>query len=571
MSSVLRCLPLLLTSLVLSSCASLAPVEEEPVSAYGAFLAARYAGANRDAEGAASYYAEALDRAPGNAVLADRTFITTLLAGDLDAASGFAEAARAAGDPSRLASIYGASDQIAQRRYAGAIDTLVSAPSFGPFNAFFADLLLHWSLMGDDRPDEALIAARRLAAPGYLEPFVALHRAMLAEAAGDMEAADEDYRAAIYASPFQRMVTTLYGGFLEREQRPLEAAVLYRAYLQSQPLDESVNAALARAESGGRPPAALRINEGAGLSLFGPAASLAAQADMDLTVLYLRMVQRLYPDYAPNRMLLGETLQRIRLPEVALDEYAAVPRGPYWLGAQIDLIWLTARLDRIEAATLMAQSLIAETGEDEARLMLADLYRVQARCGEAAELYGSVIENQASTGQAGDWRYHYFRASCLYIEDRLEEAEIEYLAALELGPDEPQILNDLGYLWIEQGIRFDEAFIMVERAAALEPEEGHIIDSLGWAYYQAGDYERAVTELERAAELAPGNTTANFHLGDAYWQVGRRLEARFQWERALGLDPDEAERIALEDRLANGLQAEEDAGLAEHASGSALP
>lgn len=559
-----RILPFILGPLVLISCAS---VPQDEPSAYGAFLAARYAGSNRDAQGAATYYAEALNRAPGSAVLADRAYIAALLAGDMDGAARHAQTAIAAGDVSRLASLYRASDLVSQGRYQAASTVLLDAPDFGPFNAFMADMIMQWALMGAGESEHARRAAERQASPGYLEPFVMLHRAMLADVDGDAQAANTNYQRAVMTSPFQRMVTQLYGAFLEREGRRDDAEALYRRYLNATPDDAVIAPALDRVLAGGRPPRRIRVAEGAALSVFGPSASLAAQADMDLTVLYLRMIQRLYPGYAPNRLLLGETLQRIRLPEVALVEYEAVPRGPHWLGAQIDLIWLMARLDQLEEATIRAQALIADSGDDEARLMLADLYRVQARCADATDLYATVISNREAAGLPGDWRYHYFRASCFYVIGEVDAAEREYVAALELGPDEAQVLNDLGYLWIENGERIDEAFAMVERAALLQPDHGHIIDSLGWAYYQLGDYERAVQELERAAELEPGNATANFHLGDAYWQVGRRLEARFQWQRALTLEPDEDEREALEDRLANGLPPVEETEMAEHASG----
>lgn len=568
MKLLARMMCVVAAGLSLTSCQT---VPEEPQSAYGAFLAARYAGANRDAQGAADYYAEALQRAPGNAILSDRAFITALLAGELDAAVGFADAAIAVGDPSRLAALYRASDLIAERRFARARTVLESAPDFGPYNALMADLLMHWALAGEGQIDAARDAARRLASPGYLDSFIALHRALLADTAGDRAAAEEAFQAAIFSSPFQRMVTELYGGFLERQGDREQARLLYETYLRNAPGDEVITAELARLSAGGRAPQQPDIAESAALILFGPSASLAAQADMDMTVLYLRMIQRLYPEYHPNRLLLGETLQRIRLPEVALQEYAAVPPGPHWMGAQVDLIWLTARLDRMDDAVAQAEALVEASNGDEARLILADLYRVQARCADAIPLYGEVIANRQAQDALIDWRYPYFRASCQFVLGDLPAAETDYLMALELGPDEPQVLNDLGYLWLEKGVRLDEAYDMVLRASQLEPDQGHIIDSLGWAYYTMGDFENAVIQLERAVSLSPGNATANFHLGDAYWQVGRQLESRFQWERALTLEPSESERAALEDRLANGLMTEAETEFAENASGSANP
>ena len=119
-----------------------------------------------------------------------------------------------------------------------------------------------------------------------------------------------------------------------------------------------------------------------------------------------------------------------------------------------------------------------------------------------------------------------------------------------ISPNEAEVLNYLGYMWVIRDMNIAEAFDMIERAATISPDQGHIIDSLGWAHYVRGNYELAVQHLERAVELSPEAPTINYHLGDAYWQVGRELEARFQWERALGLDPDEDERVGLMARLA---------------------
>lgn len=559
---------IVLASGLLSACVS---VPDDEPSVYGAFLAARYAREHRDADGAASYYAAALDQLPGDVTLADQAYITSLLAGHMDDAARYARESVEMGDPSRLASLYLSADLISKRRYEEAVDVLDTAPPYGPFNAFIAEIFLHWALVGEGRSEIALTQARRMTAHGQLLPFIAFHRAMLEEAAGDLEAADQGYRAAVFGSAFPRMTTQIYGGFLQRQGERENARALYQEYLATVPADPVIAEALQRLEAGARPMRRPTPAEAAALAAFGPAASLAAQTDMDLIALYLRMIQQLDPDMHANRILLGEVLQRINLPDAALAEYATVPEGPLYVPAQVDLIWLTARLNRMQQATSMARGLLAQTGDNEARLILADLLRVNGGCGEAAGLYADVIANKVEAGVRPDWRYHYFRASCLFLEGDDEAAEGEYLHALAAGPDQAQVLNDLGYLWIDRGERLDEAFSMVARAAELEPEAGHIIDSLGWAHYRLGNYEAAVLTLERAAALSPGSATVNFHLGDAYWQVGRRLEARFQWQRALDLEVDEDEREALLERLEHGLPAVEAVEYVESAQQPAIP
>ena len=550
MTSFMRALPFLLAATVLTSCAT-SPAEDD-VTAYGAFLAARYAGVNRDAQGAADYYVEALDRLPGNAVLTDRAFITSVIAGDLDRASRLAVEASASGDPSRLATLYHASDLIAGRQYARALDTLQGGPDYGPYNTFFSSVLRQWALMGEGRDDEAIEEASAMQAPGFLSAHLWLHKAMLFDVAGETEAAEASYRSAVFGSTFRRLATEMYGSFLVRQGRRADAVALYDTYLRDDPGEASILAARHLAAGSGRAPRRPGIPGLAARAVLGPTADLSAQADMDLTVIYMRMVQRLDPDLAPLHVALAGTLDRIGLHDLALAEYAMVPQGPFRLGADVDRIVLMATLGRMSEAYDAARALAETSGEPEAILLYADLARIHGDCATAVGLYGQAIGINRERGLPEDWRYHYFQASCEVETGNWPAAEAAYREALDVAPNQPTVLNDLGYLWLERGEHVEEAFEMVTQAAQTDPDNGSFVDSLGWAYYLLGHYELAVQELERAAELSPGSPTVNLHLGDAYWQVGRHLEAGFQWQRAADLNPTPQQAEALAERLANG-------------------
>ncbi|MEC8793454.1 MAG: tetratricopeptide repeat protein, partial [Pseudomonadota bacterium] len=134
-------------------------------------------------------------------------------------------------------------------------------------------------------------------------------------------------------------------------------------------------------------------------------------------------------------------------------------------------------------------------------------------------------------------------------------AEADFLTALKLRPDQPYVMNYLGYSWTEQGRHLQRAKKMIRKAAELRPRDGYIIDSLGWIHYQQGAFKAAVTHLERAVELRPADPVINDHLGDAYWRAGRRQEARYQWRRVLLLAPSPELRRALERKLTAGLPA----------------
>ena len=156
-------------------------------------------------------------------------------------------------------------------------------------------------------------------------------------------------------------------------------------------------------------------------------------------------------------------------------------------------------------------------------------------------------------GDAADWKLLYMRAVDYEESGRWSEAERDLQIALKKRPDEPELLNFLGYSWIDRGVRLQEAMAMVAKAVDLQPQSGAMIDSLGWGYFRMGNYPAAVDQLEKAIVLEPGDPDVNNHLGDAYWKVGRKVEADFQWRRVLTLDPTPKLKAEVEAKLAAGL------------------
>jgi tetratricopeptide (TPR) repeat protein len=546
-----------LAALIVGACQTTSGTPDSPISgaedpgpsAYGAFLAGRFAGTARDADGATDYYATAWEQSPDSAILAERTFLSSVLSGDVDRAVEAGRVSASSGDETRLAGLYLAADAIAQRDYAAA-EAWLDTEQLGPFNEFIAELLQDWARAGQGDVASALERARNTSVPGYAAAYLTLQRALLADYAGEDIAADAAYQAAVSESPFTRITIALYGDFLLRQRRREEAVALYDGYLRQQPLERSITEMRRIATETRRIPSRPSVSEFAARALFGPSAALASQADIDLSVVYLRMTQRLDADYAPAIVLLAGSLERTGLIDAAIEAYDAVPEGPFRLPARIDRIWLQAQQGDLEPALAEARSLYERHEAVEAQLVYADLLRASGEYSMAAEIYSQALAIREEQGLVPDWRYYYFRAISYEQTDRWALAEADFRSALEISPDEPEVLNYLGYMWVIRGEHIAEAFEMIERAAELAPEQGHILDSLGWAHYARGNYDQAVFWLEQAVEYSPEAPTINYHLGDAYWQVGRQLEARFQWERALTMDPDEDERVGLMARLA---------------------
>lgn len=183
---------------------------------------------------------------------------------------------------------------------------------------------------------------------------------------------------------------------------------------------------------------------------------------------------------------------------------------------------------------------------------MGDLLRGKERFAEAVVAYDKAMARIGAV-EPRHWALLYSRGIALERSKQWPRAEADFLKALELNPDQPYVLNYLGYSWVEHGIHLDKALTMIETAVKLRPEDGYIVDSMGWVLFRLGRYAEAVPHLERAVELRPSDPTINDHLGDAYWRVGRENEARFQWDRALVLKPSPEEAREIQTKLKRGL------------------
>ncbi|MGZ5986000.1 MAG: tetratricopeptide repeat protein, partial [Caulobacteraceae bacterium] len=190
---------------------------------------------------------------------------------------------------------------------------------------------------------------------------------------------------------------------------------------------------------------------------------------------------------------------------------------------------------------------------------IADLYRAAGRFPDAVAVLDKLI---AADPSAADWAIYYERGTSLDRSGRWPEAEKDLQKALTLRPDQPDVLNYLGYSWVTRGERLPQAIAMLQKAYLAQPNSGEIADSLGWAYYNMGDFKQAVQRLERAVALEPVNPEINDHLGDAYWRAGRKTEAQYQWSRVLSLKPNADLKTAVERKLSAGLEAKPPAAVA---------
>ena len=250
---------------------------------------------------------------------------------------------------------------------------------------------------------------------------------------------------------------------------------------------------------------------------------------------------------------LADVYERLKQGEQAIRVYELVPEAsPLRDNSDVQIGLLLEGEGKTEEALKHLKAIVDERPQDpEAVLALANLQRSRKQFAESAVTYTRAL--LLSDGARSDWSTYYFRGIAFERSKRWAQAEADFRKALELFPDQPLVLNYLGYSWVDQGLNLSEAFKMLRRAVELRPTDGYIIDSLGWAYYRLGQYPEAVRELEKAIELKPADPVINDHLGDAYWRVGRKLEAKFQWNHARDLNPEPEDLEKILPKIEAGL------------------
>ncbi|MFN4310336.1 MAG: tetratricopeptide repeat protein [Ferrovibrio sp.] len=526
-------------------------------SPYGNFLAARHARETNDTRAAADYYLRALREDPSSALLNQGAFVALLADGRVAEAVPLIPALRQLNPGEYLPRMTQASAMMLARDYDGVLRLVSDGPNNG-IHAAFNPLLAAFAHAGKGEADQAVASLQKLERHPLLGGVHAHLRPLLLDLLNQAEPTEAAYREAIEGRerPGTRLVDG-YARFLERNGRSAEARRLLDQQLVLNPDNPVLLHGLRRLDTKRSAPTEPLVGnavDGLAEALFASASAFGRSDGGELAELHLQLALFLRPDLDDARMLLGDIYETRERWEQALAMYGRVsPASAYVESAQLRQAWCINELGRGEDAVRMLRRM-ANTAPDSSRaiLTLADLHRQMERWSEAAEEYTEGLKRIKQI-EPRHWAIFFGRGVAYERSKQWNKAEPDMLKALELQPDNPLVLNYLGYSWVDMNVHVERATKMIERAVALRPNDGAIVDSLGWALYRQGRFEEAVVQLERAVELKGGDPVITDHLGDAYWRVGRREEARFQWRRALGLKPEQDLAVQVQRKIEQGL------------------
>ena len=528
----------------------------------GAFLAARTADVDQDFKTAITLYQKALEFDTANVEIRQRLMIAQLLSGDFNAGAKIADSLKGDSSVERVTTIIRALAAIKNKEFSGA-EKVLKYTGPNDLDRMVNTLLTAWARAGAGKSKEALSLVNGMKGPGWISIFQKYHAGAIALVAGNTEAARKSLNDAVAdreggataTDTYMRAVMALarLEANVGNKQKALDTIAVGDTfapnYAPLKALRESI-------ERGEKPQQQVQTPiEGAAAVMFSIAGALNREGAEEIVTLYLQTSRALDPKSADTLILLGGLAEAQKQPDRAIAFYREVPLdSPMHRISELQLGLTLAQTDKVDEARKHLKSLLDSDPSDIRSYLAYGSVLSDAKDYKAmAANYDKAVEVIGAVPKKSDWTIFFQRAIAYERLKQWDKAEPNFKRALELNPEQPQVLNYLGYSWVDKNMNLDQAIDMIRRAVELRPNDGYIVDSLGWAHFRLGAFDEAVEELERAIELRAGDPTINDHLGDAYWRVGRKIEAVYQWNRALIGESEEVDKSKVKEKIANGL------------------
>jgi len=526
-------------------------------SLLGSYMAGRLARSHHDTASAVTFYRRALERDPFDPQVAENSFMAEAGEGNFVRATALAKRMLTNQPTHRLAHMWLATAAMKERQFGAANEHLIKSAGGGPIGDLTATLARSWVRLAEGNSTGALDVLRNFRIAEAAQNYVRYHRALVSDLAGRRADAAREFEAVFRQDPRTPRLALAYaqhaasGGDVKLA-RSIIKDHLDKAGGEAQPMIRALQAQLQ-----GNEVVRLLIEspeQGYAEVFYGLGEALASEGGVSLASIYLQISLMLRSDSAFTLAALANVHELTKRYDAAIDTYNRIPPNtPLQDAIEVRKAVNLNLQEKVDEAKVLLEKQAQRTPDDVRPLVtLGDIMRSHKRYAEAVDYYNRVIA-LTPRPENKHWTYWYARGTSHERLKNWPAAEADLLRALQLAPDQPLVLNYLGYSWIDQNRNLKQGMAMIEKAVAAKPDDGYIVDSLGWAHYRLGNYREAVRHLERAVELRPEDPVLNDHLGDALWRVGREREARFQWDQALSLKPEPEDEVKIKQKLQNGL------------------
>jgi tetratricopeptide (TPR) repeat protein len=522
------------TALLLAAAPLFAAGHAARAADYGAYLSAQYAASQGNMDQAASGILQALGADPDNIALQRDAFGLSLLAGRPDAVR------LAPSLPTNPIALLLLADKQAQAGNWQAAELAYAELPHDNLLDAVKPLLLAWAQQAQGHTDKALDSLQAGIEGGHLSTFYVLHAALIADVAHrDGEAARfYDQVAKTAGEPNVRLAQFLASWQARSGQVSAARATIVGLADGSPDMAIAIPGLLADIGK----PQVVDAKQGIAEVYVGIAGALRRDDKSSLPGMVLQLALQMQPDLTEAHLVEAEMAG-------AKQQYAEVARilsqipanDPLAAVVQMHLADVDGRIGKTGEALALLDRLAAEHPDrPDPLIQKGDLLTGQQHYDQAVDAYTKAMARVPHPGKA-DWFLYYARGAAYERSHMWMQSEADMQEALKLYPEQPVVLNFLGFSWADQNRNLGQAHEMIQKALDQRPNDGEIVDSLGWVLLRQGDAHQAVKVLEKAAEMMPVDPTVTGHLGDAYWDAGRRLEAEDQWRRALVLSPEPAE------------------------------
>jgi tetratricopeptide (TPR) repeat protein len=516
--------------------------EEESPGFAGSYLSGRFAKDNGDVGSAIYYLKRVHAEKPANLDIARQLQGLLLLKGETEDATVLAADIHKIDRKDALSNLLLALKAIRQNESQKALELLETSSETGRVQ-LWEPLITAWLDVENKQLDKALTISQLNLDAGRIMPLVNYHLALINSEADFKHEAAENFKKAIDnpKDPPDRIMGQMLT-FYEKNGKPELLRPLVEAYRESHP-DKKEGV-----------PLIVNMRDGVAEILYTMGGIMLSAGMSNDAAIYQQLALYIKPEFPEAALTLADSYSDLRQFDRANQYYEMIaPDSAYYKKAQLHVAINYERIGELDKAIAILDSLNSKYPNSiEALVTKADFLRIHSRFEEAVKVYTLAL-NQAGEIKNAYWPVYFARGSCYERLGRWNDAEADLQQALELKPDQPDVLNYLAYGWLERNQNMTQARDMIETAFKARPDDAEIVDSMGWALYLNGEYASAARYLEKAVELLPGDPTVNDHLGDVYWRIGRKTEARFQWERSLTFSPDEKLFKRLNQKLKEGL------------------
>ena len=528
-------------------------------SLLGSYIAGRIARGQNDTASAADYYERALTRDAGNAALIEQSILMDATEGRFERAIKLSAQLVEEQPTHRMARLMLGLQEAKADRWAQAGEHFKASAS-SPMGELTSALARAWMLAAQGNTKAAIDLLDGVKQAEWAQFYIRYHKALIFDLAGR----SQDARAI-----FERIFRT--------EAKVLRVAIAYAHHASAagdQKLARSIIDEHIKKSTATPHPSAIALAEtlkgNARLPLLiekpidglaevlyglGEALSTEGNAGVGIGAVYLQMAIYLKPQQPFALAALANVYETMKRYDAAIATYDRIPKNtPLQSAIDIRKALNLNQLERVDEARVLLEELARQDPKDVRPLdALGGILRGHKRFQEAVDIYTRIINSLGPKPEKKHWTYFYARGTSYERMKKWSLAEVDLQKALALAPDQPLILNYLGYSWVDQNRNLKQGLAMIEKAVSLRPDDGYIVDSLGWAHYRLGNHKEAAKWLERAVELKPEDPVLNDHLGDAFWRVDRKIEARYQWEQALTLKPEPEDEAKIRRKLRDGL------------------